>query len=563
MATGSITSLGIGSGLDLQNILDKLREADNRVIDVKTAKKSEYQEQINAYNGVNARLYNIKSNALDLSLQSNFLNNSSTLTDESVLDAVVSDGLPKSFYSIDVTQKASRSAWEASGVESQTQVMFTEPDTGIADPDEAVTVAPETMSIFYGEAGSEQQIDVDLASGLSLSEISDAINNSVNNQDGSGEKLVNASLAINENSEYYIRLSAASGGDSADSEITVAGFDYVAADTTIGITQDSSTMYLSVAPGTSYLSFAGMVNSAADNPGVTADIIDNGDAANPYQLTLTADDTGEDARISLTNLTLTEVTGTGGESLNAIFSVNGIEYQRQANTAINDVISGVTLNLKNTGETTLNIESDLSGAKEDIMGLVSGFNSLISYINGENDEDSSAESSGTDEEEDNPLSGSNDVNRLVSRIKSLFTTIVDTGSAYTSLADLGMDIDREGVMTIDEAVLDQALASDPDAVADLFIGDAENDVTGLGDIINDGIGVMVASQGAVATRIDALETMMDRLDEDIENTTERLDKRYETMTAEFARLDSYIRQLNSESGYLQSMFDAFDQKDKK
>ena len=32
MTTGSITSLGIGSGLDLQNILDQLKEVDKSVI---------------------------------------------------------------------------------------------------------------------------------------------------------------------------------------------------------------------------------------------------------------------------------------------------------------------------------------------------------------------------------------------------------------------------------------------------------------------------------------------------------------------------------------------------
>ncbi len=32
MTTGAITSLGIGSGLDLQNILDQLREVDKSVI---------------------------------------------------------------------------------------------------------------------------------------------------------------------------------------------------------------------------------------------------------------------------------------------------------------------------------------------------------------------------------------------------------------------------------------------------------------------------------------------------------------------------------------------------
>ena len=38
MATGSITSLGIGSGLDLQDIIDQLKEVDEAQI---TAKQEE------------------------------------------------------------------------------------------------------------------------------------------------------------------------------------------------------------------------------------------------------------------------------------------------------------------------------------------------------------------------------------------------------------------------------------------------------------------------------------------------------------------------------------------
>ena len=76
-------------------------------------------------------------------------------------------------------------------------------------------------------------------------------------------------------------------------------------------------MYLSVPPGTTYEETVNLINDSEDNPGLTAAMIDNGDSVNPYQLILTSDDTGEDARLSLTNLAgLTEVTGTGGESLN-------------------------------------------------------------------------------------------------------------------------------------------------------------------------------------------------------------------------------------------------------
>jgi len=110
---------------------------------------------------------------------------------------------------------------------------------------------------------------------------------------------------------------------------------------------------------------------------------------------------------------------------------------------------------------------------------------------------------------------------------------------------------------MDEDTLDQALASDPDGVFQLFVGDADAGVSGLGNLLNDGITDMISASGVVTTEINEAETRMDRLDKQIETATIQLDKRYETMTASFVRLDSYIQQLNAESEYMQSMIDSF------
>ena len=567
MATGSITSLGIGSGLDLQDILDQLKGVDETRITAKKNTKTELQTEVDAYNTVNAKLFSIKSDALNLSLASNFLENSVSVTDEDVLSGTVGDGYDESSYSVEVIQKAQRNSWESTAVASKTDTMFAEPASGIADHDTTqVTTQNETLSISYGAPGDEQQINVNLASGLTLSEITDTINDASSNKDAKGNPLVTASFTRGDNGDYYIRLSAASGGNSADSEINVAGFDWVAADTTVAITQDEDTMYLSVAPGTTYEQTANLINGSDDNPGVTAAMINNGDSTNPYQLTLTSDDTGEDARISLTNLDdLTEVTGAGAQSLNAEFTVNGISYARQSNTAIDDVITGVTLDLKNEGEATLNIDVNHDTVKEDILSMIEGVNDLISYINNgtETDEESADTKNETNEETDNPLDGSRSANRIVSQLKSLLTNVLDLDTSYTSLTDIGLEISKDGTVTIDEDALDEAIASDPDAIEGLFLGNTEKEITGLADIINDAVTDMVSSTGIVSTGIDEAEGKITRIDQAIETETERLTKKYDTMAKEFAQLDTYISRLNSEASVMTSMFESFNNANEK
>ena len=568
MATGSITSLGLGSGLELQNILDQLKEADRQVITRKENEKNELTKELNAYNSVNTKLFSLKSSALDLSLKSNFMSTSSSVSDESIISATVSEGVQESSHSIEVTQKARRNSWESTAFDDKSAIMFSEPSTGIAAADETVVEADETMSISYGESGDPQQIDVSLTDGMSLSDVADAVNTSANNQDADGNSLVNASVEQDANNEYYIRLSAVSGGDTADSEITVSGYDYVAPDTTVSLTQGDSSMYLSIAPGATYEQVETQINEASDNPGVTASIIDNGDSTDPYQLTLTADDTGEDSRITMTNFTndsgeklLDEVTGENEDSLNSAFTVNGISYERQSNSGISDVINGVALDLKKVGESTINVVQNMDSVKENIVSLVEGANSLISEISGGSSEDDTQTE--TAEETTGPLENSSSMKRLTSNLQSLLTTVVDNDSKYSSLSDLGLQANRDGTLSIDENKLDQAIASDPEAVQSLFIGDSENDVKGLGDILNDGLGNMVGSSGIVPSEIDATENAMDRLADNIETATERLDKRYERLTEQFVQLDTYMRELQSEENAMQSMFDSFSQKNGK
>lgn len=641
MATGSITSLGVGSGLDLQDILDQLKGADETRITAKENKKTALQTQVDAYNTVNAKLFSIKSDALNLSLSSNYLANSISVTDEDIISATVGDGYDESSHSIDVTQKAQRNSWQSSAVENKTATMFSEADGGVADATATAAInQDETLTMYYGtyegistessiaagttdasfaingvnigavvvsaddsgnalvdainaetanhgvtasvdetgiltlvsadhseigitmDAGTQavfgvtgnmvntgqEQIDISLTSGMTLTEIVDKVNNSSNN-------LVTASFTLGDNGDYYIRLAATSGGNTVDSEISVSGFDWVAADTTVAIGQDTNTMYLSVPPGTTYQEMTDLVNGAEGNPGVTAAMIDNGDAINPYQLTLTSDDTGENARISLGNLgDLTEVTGAGAASLNAEFTVNGISYSRQSNTAIKDVITGVTFDLKNVGESTLNVEVSHDTVKQDILSMIEGFNDLVSYINGTQD----AEDGTTDEEEtDNPLEGSTSATRIVYQLKSLLTSILDLDTGYTSLTDLGLEISSTGTITMDEDTLDEAIATNSNAVKALFLGDSDKEITGLADSINDALVNMVSSTGIASTEIDESETKITRLDKDIESETERLTKKYETMAKEFAQLDIYISELNSQAGILTSMIDAF------
>lgn len=562
--SGSITTLGIGSGLDLQDILDQLREAESAPITAKETEKTELQTRINAYNSVNSKLFSLKSKALSLSLESEFLKTKTSVSDEDVLTASANDGIESSSYSVEVTQKAKYSSWQLNeGASSKDSYILDGPATGIESKDDPAVTEDGTLIIEYGSPESPLNIEVELEEGMSFSDVVGEINSLEANKDEDGNLIVMASLGITADGDYYVRLASATGGDSLDSQISVDDsdfaeeVDFVVPDTVIGIGIASSEdpMYLSVAPGTTYEQFAEAINAASDNPGVTASVVDTGDPDAPYKLTLTANESGENNRIGLSenfSSIMTQTTGVD-ESLNSVFTMNGVEYQRQKNDGIDDVISGVTLNLKSVGETSVGIQKNLDSIKENIQALVDGFNELVSEITGSNEEDTDEESGETD----SPLADSYEMKTLLHKLQSMITSGVNIDSEYTSLVDLGLELNKDGTMTLDETVLEQAIEADPDAVQALFLGDKDAGITGLGDLIDDGITDMVSSYGLVSTKIDEAETKMGNLENDIEAATERLDKRYETLTEEFVRLDTYISSLNTQAEALNSIIESF------
>ena len=82
--------------------------------------------------------------------------------------------------------------------------------------------------------------------------------------------MVTATVTTNADNEFYIRLHAANGGNSAESQISVSGFDPAKADTTVAIALAGvdDPGYVTIPPGTTYTEAAALINAAGGNPGV-------------------------------------------------------------------------------------------------------------------------------------------------------------------------------------------------------------------------------------------------------------------------------------------------------
>nr|NJM04319.1 flagellar filament capping protein FliD [Desulfobacula sp.] len=185
-----------------------------------------------------------------------------------------------------------------------------------------------------------------------------------------------------------------------------------------------------------------------------------------------------------------------------------------------------------------------------ITSLVETYNTLMAEIDENDDYDTDTETWGT-------LAQSSTAKSLKQALRSLFTTTINTGGSITSLMDLGIEIDEDGVLTLDEDTLSRQLSENFEEVQALLLG--SDTVTGLADILNDAIGGYALSDGYIGGEIDMIDERISRLEKDYTQQMERLDKKYETMAAEYAALDSYLAELESIQSYIEEMMSTLEE----
>ncbi|MCD4720746.1 MAG: flagellar filament capping protein FliD [Desulfobacula sp.] len=268
------------------------------------------------------------------------------------------------------------------------------------------------------------------------------------------------------------------------------------------------------------------------------------------------DQAGASARdiLGFTNNTESIITPSGS-SLNASITVDGVEYQRTKNTGLTDVISGATISLIGTGSTSINVTQDTSAIKSYITTLITTFNDIITEIDANDDFDEETETWGS-------LAKTPSIRSAKDIILNLLGTKITANENITTYFDLGFEINKDGSVSLDEAVLNNKITSNFDDIKTFFIGTTTGTgITGMGDLLNDQIREQTKSGGLVDSETDAIDDRIERLEEQIETETERLDKRYETMAQQFVQLDSYMRKMESQQNYVNQIFSAIEKKE--
>lgn len=225
----------------------------------------------------------------------------------------------------------------------------------------------------------------------------------------------------------------------------------------------------------------------------------------------------------------------------ATFTYNGVEISRSTNS-IDDLIAGVTINVKETGKTNVNITQKTSNVVDNVKKFVEKYNELVQNLDTVTGFDSEEGVKGT-------FQGNSEMNTIFRNLKN---SVITTGGA---MSDFGLELNRDGTLTLDQSTLENKVKTDFDSVMKFFKG--TDNQTGLFESANSALESITTSKeyGLFKLIETNLDTNATRLKESLALAQERLDSKYEIMTKRFAAYDAMISTMNNGFATLKQIID--------
>jgi flagellar hook-associated protein 2 len=276
---------------------------------------------------------------------------------------------------------------------------------------------------------------------------------------------------------------------------------------------------------------AAAINS--QNLGVTANVVTDAGGA---RLTLVSNSSGAAGNITISNNTTGLNFNLGSNGVDASLTVDGIPIDSSSNT-VTGAIPGVTLNLLGltTSPVTLQVSPDTSQAATAINNFVSDYNTVISSINSQLSYDTATGTAGT-------LLGDPSVELVQSTLLSDAAASVTGNGAISSLASLGITMNNDGTLTVDNSQLNNALAGNFQAVQNFFqtasTGFAQqfsSDLTNLTD----------PTKGTIATDLNGINSSVSSLQSEISDFQANLSTEQQYLTTYYSQINATLQSLPS------------------
>ncbi|ETX09418.1 hypothetical protein MUS1_08940 [Marinomonas ushuaiensis DSM 15871] len=530
----SVGSLGVGSGMDLESLVKEMVSAQKDAkVRLYQDKISGYEAELSALGRVGSAIDNFKSIVEALGDDELFTGRDARIAQtegEEVLSVTTDNTASNGSYAVDVNQLA-----KGSRVMSSPGLFSSDADV-ISKIDSALTF----------KAG-DNEFTLDIRAGTTLSELRNQINTS---EDNFG---VSANLVDDGTGNLFFTVTSSIQGAGNTLKIT----------NTLPIEKDDEGNVIDpvenkdddIPVEEKEEPFVDELDLAGDDVDFTNDgEIPEDEVEEQAELAAVADiepvdaeepedvsSISKNAELSLNSVSTEGVfaglyTPLGEQSQDAVITVDGIQIRNKTNT-FDDAVAGLSIEAIDLTEKTtkVDVSFDQKTVQETIKEFISSYNDLVNLFQQSTDKNAA-------------LNGNSMIRNLQSSLSTQLMSSQASSGTFTSIFDLGVKMDNQGMLSLNDSKFEAAMKRGYSEVAPLISGEK-----GLAKSLENLLDNYTGSSGMTNSLKDSVRNSIDSSEGDLEAYEDRMVRYEDSLRAKFTGLDSRLANMNAQGNYLNSV----------
>ncbi len=475
-AVGTISSAGIGSGLDVNNIVTQLMAVERQPLQRLQATATTLQTQLSAFGQMQSLVSGLQDAAKPLFAADSYKLSNASSTDPGSVSAGTTTKAVPGIYAVSVSSlSAAQSIVSPAGQYA---------DAGAVVGTGSLTVRLGSWNadstVFTAKTGSADiTIPID-ASEHTLAGIRDKIN--------AANAGISATVVTDASGSRLALQSTETG--------SVNGFRVI----------------------------------------VTDDDLGNGDAAGLSRLAY-------DPASAVAQMTRAQ------PAADTRASINGIAVTSSSNT-LDSVIEGMTFNLSKvtTQPVIVNVSRNTDAIKTLVTGFVAAYNALNTFLSSATRYDAATKQAAL-------LQGDGTTTGIHNQLRSMVSPASPASSVFQTLSSIGVQLQKDGALKLDEAAFGKAVANLPELTKALSSVDNANPTNhGFGKRFFAWAERLLASTGSMPGKTKSIQARIASNQKDQERLGDRLEMIERRMRAQYSALDTTMAKANALSKYVQQQF---------
>jgi len=360
------------------------------------------------------------------------------------------------------------------------------------------------------------------------------------------------------NGEYNVVVNKLAATSQFSASFSSSTSSLVSQDGTLTFNAGGKEFTVDVKAGDTLQQIRKRINNSGDNFGLTANIVNTADGQAKLIVDSGVSGDGKDLTISGSTAELSTQFGTAGTNMvktqaaaSAKITVDGNELTSDTNT-FKDKIEGLSIKVLRTSDTDTNgsftsnklkISTDTTSITALVKKFVDDYNTLVSkttelgkrnsIVGGETQDDGGA------------LAGDSTPRIVRNLMSSSIINPSDKSTVYSTIFELGIKMDNDGVLSLDSTKFSEALEKNYEQVVALFGGD-----DGVAGKLSTSLKEYTKTGGLLSDRQSELNSELSYWSQKQADTTTRLSKYEASLRAQYGNLDTLLAQMNKSASYL-------------